>query len=149
MCVDTTNVADTERCAKRVHKAAKQSLNVVEEGKQSMKVVEEDVPDMPVPPILKLVDVCKVDKTPPTTAIEDEEVVVVDLHSMEKSESKSIDQPLEDEDEADPKFPTQVERMTRARAKKVAEEVPPLQLQKKKAAQVKRKVGGAAKKTRK
>lgn len=100
---------------------------------------EEDVPDMLVLPKEKPVDVEEVDAAP-TIAIEDEEVVVVDLPSV---------QPLSDEDEPGPKMPTPVERVTRARAREVAEESPPLQSQKKKAAQAKRKVGGAAKKGRK
>lgn len=132
MCVDTTEGGEKEPYTKIIH--------IV--GKQALKVGEEDVPNMLVLPKGKPVDVCKVDATP-TTAIEDEKIVVVDLHSVQKSESKLIEQPLSDEDEPGPKMPTPVERMTRARAREVAEESPLLQLQKKKTAQAKQKVGGA------
>lgn len=138
VCVDTTKGGETKPYTKRIHVA----------GKQTLKVGEEDVPNMLVLPKGKPVDVCKVNATP-TIAIEDEEVVVVDLHSVQKSELNLIEQPLSDEDEPGPKMPTPVERMMRARAREVAEESPPLQSQKKKAAQAKRKVGGAAKKGRK
>lgn len=111
-------------------------------------VVEDDKPDTRVRLKKKAVRVRIVDATPPT-AIDDEEVAVENLHSVEKSCSKLIDLSLADDGEPEPKIPTPNDRMTRARAKEVAEEVPPLQSQKKKAAQVKQKVGGAAKKTRK
>jgi hypothetical protein len=65
---------------------------------------------MLVLPKEKPVDVEEVDAAP-TIAIEDEEVVVVDLPSV---------QPLSDEDEPGPKMPTLVERVTRARAREVA-----------------------------
>ena len=81
--------------------------------------------------------------------IEDEEVAVENLHSVEKSYSKLIKQALADEGKSGPKIPTSTNRMTRARAKEVAEDSPPLQSQKKKSKKAKRKVGAVAKKVQK
>ena len=77
------------------------------------KLSEENVPDI-------------VEATP-VGPIEDEEVAVENLHSVEKSYSKLIEQTLADEGEPGSKIPTPTDRMTRARAKEVAEDSPPLQ----------------------
>ena len=111
-------------------------------------VVEDDKPDTRVRLKKKAVRVRIVDATPPT-AIDDEEVAVENLHSVEKSCSKLIDLSLADDGEPEPKIPTPNDRMTRARAKEVAEDSIQVHSPKKKAEKAKRKVGGAAKKGRK
>ena len=114
-------------------------------GKPPLKVGEEDVPDTRARTKKKAVRPSIV-KAPNPTVIEDEEVAVENLHSVENTCSKLIEISGSAEGEPENKIPTPPDRMTRARAKEVAEDV---QLQKKKAEQAKRKVGGAAKKGRK
>ncbi len=82
-------------------------------------------------------------------SIDDEAVAVENLHSVDKSYSKMIEQALADEGEPVPKIPTPTDRVTRARAKEVAEDSPPPQSVKKKAEKVKRKAIAMAKKGRK
>ena len=135
MGLGTTEGEETEPYAKKKDAA----------GKPPLKVGEEDVPDTRVRTKKKVVRVSIV-KAPLATVIDDEEVAVENLHSVEKSCSKLIDLSGSDEGEPEPKIPTPTDRMTRARAKEVAEDV---QSQKNKAEKAKRKVGGAAKKGRK
>ena len=128
LCIGTTGVVETQPYTKR--------RDVDNRGKQVQKLSEENVPDI-------------VEATP-VGPIEEEEVAVENLHSVEKSYSKLIEQALADEEEPGPKIPTPTNRMTRARAfKKVAKDSTPLQSQKKKSEKAKRKVGAAAKKGRK
>ena len=135
LCLGTSEGDDTEPYAKNKDAA----------GKPQLKVGEEDIPDTRVRTKKKAVRVSIV-KSPLATVIDDEEVAVENLHSVERSCSKLIDLSGSDEGEPEPKIPTPTDRMTRARAKEVAEDV---QSQKKKAEKAKRKVGGAAKKGRK
>ena len=127
LCTSTTGVVETQPYTKR--------RDVDNRGKQVQKLSEENVPDI-------------VEATP-VGPIEDKEVAVENLHLVEKNYSKLIEQALADEGESGPKIPTPTNRMTRARAKEVAEDSPPLQSQKKKSEKAKRKVGAAAKKGRK
>ena len=127
LCIGTTEVVETQSYTK--------IRDVDNRGKQVPKLSEENVPDI-------------VEATP-VGPIEDEEVAVENLHSVEKSYSKLIEQVLADEGEPGPKIPTPTNRMTRARAKEVAEDSPPLQSQKKKFEKAKQKVGAAAMKGRK
>ena len=123
----TTGVVETQPYTK--------TRDVDNRGKQVPKLSEENVPDI-------------VEATP-VGPIEDEIVAVENLHSAEKSYSKLIEQVLADEGEPGPKVPTPTNRMTRARAKEVVEDSPPLQSQRKKSEKAKRKVGAAAKKGQK
>ena len=127
LCTGTTGVVETQPYTK--------TRDVHNRGKRVPKLSEENVPD--------IVEVT------PVGPIEDEEVAVENLHSVEKSYSKLIEQVLVDEGEPGPKIPTPTNRMTRARVKEVAEDSPPLQLEKKRFEKAKRKVGAAAKKGRK
>lgn len=67
-------------------------------------------------------------KSAVASCIKDEEVAVNNLHSVEKSYSKLIEQALADEGEPGPKIPTPTDRMTRARVKEVFEDSLPPQL---------------------
>ena len=127
LCTGTTGVVETQPYTI--------TRDVDNRGKQVPKLSEENVPDI-------------VEATP-VGPIKDETVAVENLHSVEKSYSKLIEQVLADEEEPGPKVPTPTNQMTRARAKEVAEDSPPLQSQKKKSKKAKQKVGAAAKKGRK
>ena len=127
LCTGTTGVVETQSYTK--------TRDVHNRGKQVPKLSEENVSNI-------------VEATP-VGPIKDEEVAVENLHSVEKSYSKVIEQVLADEGELGPKIPTPTNWMTRARTKEVAEDSPPLQSQKKKSEKAKQKVGAAAKKRRK
>ena len=127
LCTGTTGIVETQPYTK--------TRDVDNRGKQVPKLSEENVPDI-------------VEATP-VGPIEDETVAVENLHSVEKSYSKLIEQVLADEGEPGPKVPTPTNQMTKACAKEVVEDSPPLQSQKKKSEKAKQKVGVAVKKGRK